>query len=454
MPSLKEYLNKYDIVINTISTITVLLEFFIYRAVRFAASHATLLLFIATILTLTSYFFYRKYGRKLFHTIYSLLLAISIATLSICIYDRYIKHHHKEDIETALLTKATYRHYNMFLEDMQKQGIAVSEDVTACIFFREGRTDIKEFIKQDHLLRTPDKVTYFNSNNQKVNLYACEMNIIKAEALKDKKNHFLPSSTHDLFLGIQAFNKFQFASSAGHFKKASEEGNAVADYYLYHIYKYGYGCTPDNELAYKHLRNSAIHGSIDAKYELACHHLDKDAPSLWDIDFAASNLTEILNFAPRSQIYSAEYFIPMLDAFLKLMKLYDVIGRPRDAYRMSKLVYNKVSESYTVPPVILIEYAVKCYNMGKKKKVRDLLSEGRELDYDSAYYLSALLLMEDNQNRKHDREIEQYLLHAARYLEHQQSRELLSQFYTERNDSTRAELWERLYEINYSNKID
>ena len=130
------------------------------------------------------------------------------------------------------------------------------------------------------------------------------------------------------------------------------------------------------------------------------------------------------------------------------MSLYDVIYKPREAYRISRRAYKSISKKYVVPEYILIKHVINCINLNKEQKALKYLEEGRRLEYASAYRISATLLSSTNVNHQNDKEIEQYLIHSARNLEDQNSREDLIQFYISRKDTVRAEIWQKLYDID------
>lgn len=454
MKTFGKYLSKYEIVVNTISLFIVFLEFFVYRGIRFAAAHATIFLFVSVAITLIFFFLNKKRTKQIFHTLYSIMLAISVTTLGICIYDRYIKSHNSKDTETVLLTEASVRLYKLFLEETSDSPNKVNTDITTCIFYRKDKKDIHSFIKFNNHYIPSREINYFSTNYRRDNLYSLDKKIINKNILKDKDNHFLPKSTHDVILGVREFNKLSPGFGIEFFKKASEDGNALADLYLYEIYKYGHGCTADTKLANKYLNKASNGGSLTAKYILACQYLDKDSPSHWDLDIADGILKEILLFKPNNELYIEDYNKIYSQAFIKIMSLYDVIYKPREAYRISRRAYKSISKKYVVPEYILIKHVINCINLNKEQKALKYLEEGRRLEYASAYRISATLLSSTNVNHQNDKEIEQYLIHSARNLEDQNSREDLIQFYISRKDTVRAEIWQKLYDIEYSNRLD
>ena len=56
--------------------------------------------------------------------------------------------------------------------------------------------------------------------------------------------------------------------------------------------------------------------------------------------------------------------------------------------------------------------------------------------------------------RFNDEEIEKNLLYAAYKLNHQLSRKELSEYYSQKGDTKRADLWQELYNIEYTNIIE
>ena len=75
------------------------------------------------------------------------------------------------------------------------------------------------------------------------------------------------------------------------------------------------------------------------------------------------------------------------------------------------------------------------------------------MNSDVCYYLTAKLLQEKNGDGRYDKAIEKHLLYAAHKLNHQLSRKELEEYYTRKGDAERADLWQQLYNVEYTNVI-
>lgn len=75
--------------------------------------------------------------------------------------------------------------------------------------------------------------------------------------VKLPKLDLVPFWTDDLKKGRKAYNKGEYGRALKYFSRASEDGNAVADWYLGHMYRMGRGVAASDAMAYSYYQRVA-----------------------------------------------------------------------------------------------------------------------------------------------------------------------------------------------------
>ena len=446
MVSISRRFKDYEIIVNAVSFLMVLVEFFVYRAVGFIHSAAYAVLGISSMAALVLYLLYKKYNHRIFKSIYRFSIVFIISCLGICVYDTYFKHLNNRKINNAYLTEIAAQNYDYSKKITGDGSMNLTKgDPLSCIIFRH---DTKEFgiLDEIYCIKFPD-------HNESVH-YVDDSVKKNAELIDDKGSYRLPSCSKMTVQGIIHYKNQDWDKAIPCFIKASEMNDANSLYYLYKIYKEGYGCKPHPEYAIiDTLKKASKHGSLKAKLELAKYYLYETPFDRSRIETAEYLLKDILYYSPSFETIHFYHCQTCLSALKTLMDLYEATSRKNEAYKVLRKFYKKL-EYEQITEFALHKYAILCIETQRYKEAEKLLRYGRSLNSDICYYLTAKLLQERNDDGRYDEEIEKNLLYAAHKLNHQLSRKELSEYYSQKGDTKRADLWQELYNIEYTNIIE
>ena len=445
MASISRRFKDYEIIVNAVSFLMVLTEFFVYRAVGFIYSAAYAVLGISSIAAFALYLLSKKYDHRIFKSAYRFSIVFILSSLAICVYDTHFKHLNNKKIDNTYLTEIAAQHYDYSKQITGNAGINLTKgDSLSCIIFRHDRSEFG-LLDKIYCIKFPDQ-------NESIH-YVDDRVTNNAELINDKGSYRLPSSSKLAVQGIIHYNNQDWDKAITCFIKASEMNEANSLYHLYKIYKAGYGCKPKEENALDSLLNAASkQGSLIAKLELAKYYLYKTPLDSNRLEAAENLLKDILHYSPSFEVIHFQHCQTYLSALETLTYLYEVTSKKNEAYKVYRKLYKKL-EFKQITELVLYKYVILCIETQRYKEAEKLLQYGRSMNSDVCYYLTAKLLQEKNGDGRYDKAIEKHLLYAAHKLNHQLSRKELAEYYTRKGDTERADLWQQLYNVEYTNVI-
>ena len=90
-----------------------------------------------------------------------------------------------------------------------------------------------------------------------------------------------PAFTPDLYAGVTAYSKNDFATALRHYRPLAEQGHANAQRRLGQMYLEGYGVTQDYAEAVRWYRKAAMQGVAETQYELGRMSSDRKEAFRW-----------------------------------------------------------------------------------------------------------------------------------------------------------------------------
>lgn len=435
MSSFSRHFKSFEIIMSAVSFFMLVAEFFIYRAVGFMYSFGYVVLGISSVLVFVFYQIYRRHKHAIFKSLYLFFIIYTVGSIAICCYDRYFKYLNNKKVDLAYMTQMAAIEINV----VERNQVGLLE----CIIFRHDTKPLP-----------PSRNVHSIFEEFNESIYYVGHGILKrSELKKDKANHMLPSYSSWAIRGIVHYNQKDWVNALSCFHKAGEMNDANSLYYLYKIYKHGYGCKSNPQKAADYLEKASRYGSLEAKLELAESYLYEAPGDLKRIEAAENLLKDIVYYKPSFEILNGPLLNTFVTAYEKLIHLYQSTAKTNEAFKVVKKMYdNGVPEAFA--PFLISELAVFSIDTGRYKKAEKYLQYGRSQNDALSYYLTAYLFKQKNHDGKYDKDIEQYLLHAAHKMNHQLSRTELAKYYLERGDTVRANLWQELYNIKYTNKIE
>ena len=259
----------------------------------------------------------------------------------------------------------------------------------------------------------------------------------------EKTYRRLPESCFLTYEGVKAFTSRNWSEAKTCLEKADSLGNGVASYYLHLIHDLGCGQVPDKDSAKVYLGRSSDLGYRVARYDIGKEILSDPSSS----SLSRAEAEDILARAALvSDIADGSILQHCIDAGDLLQQYYRSSGRLGKALRVSRAMYSDY-----LPDLKYTSYLDNCLLKGRYRKARALIKEAESSGgkYPYAYCVHARMLYTGSGVAKDTAEAERLLRYAADSLGYRLALKELSLLYSAMGDENKAELWQRLYDIDF-----
>lgn len=266
----------------------------------------------------------------------------------------------------------------------------------------------------------------------------------------------LPKSSYNAIKGTIYLDNYDWQKGKEFLEQANSEHNAAACYFLSKWYRSGYGDESNRERADSLLMEAVKKGSRAARYEWGTEVLKNSRVTMSDImkSQAEDYLREAANL--KNSITTETTANLARESIFTLNDFYRACGKERNSKKYYRKAYKFTKRnpgSYTDLEVRYVALLDNCISLGKYDEALEIIKEGQQRRHPHCYLALANMYSEGKGLGINYYYAERLLRFAADSLNHYPAYHGLALLYESR-EKEGVEFWNRLYDIEFSNKTE